>query len=322
MPPHSPNADVIPHGRPAKEQGGEVQQRETHGSGQQRPRPAQPRALLDRGDRRDRSVAPVFDPRDDPVRNAEDRDVEQQRRGPAQQRHQRDRCESRKRRPPFEVHDADHRSHDEEEQRHDHLRIATTDRKEGSRSTPATELHPDSEQERADGDRDADRRDEADDRLPPQHASGQGREEQQTRQPEHDHLRTESRTATVGQQDAECRGESEQRSIEDDPQCSTGQEQQRGADRRDLLDHDGEHRDDHERDRDNTELKGRGRRGSIHRDRRSGHRTLYRPAIVRSVPCRTSIGPSRTSLACAAEQCRTGKVGNVAAPANNDGVFR
>ena len=91
----------------------------------------------------------------------------------------------------------DDRATDEEEQRHQHPRITTADRKQGAGGAAAPQLHADAENKCTEHHRNTHWRDQPDHGLTEQRAGAQCREKQQYRHRQHDHLRAQAGTAPV-----------------------------------------------------------------------------------------------------------------------------
>ena len=106
---------------------------------------------------------------------------------------------------------ADHRACDEGGERDRHARAAAAEAAQGARGAAAAELHADAEEEGAEGDRDADRRERPGKALAEGAALGKQRREDEAGERQHQELRAHAGTAALDQEAPCRRGEAEER---------------------------------------------------------------------------------------------------------------
>ena len=207
-------------GTAGEEQREEVADGERDGAPEQRPWPLQETAPapLTRGVAGvERAVAPALEHDGGERDRGEEREVEEQRRNPAQRFDQGDAAKIGCLLPPGEVIGAERRTGDEGGERREHARVAAAGGVERSRGAAAAELHPQPEQERADRDRDADGTEFAMDGSAQHRAPRQDGIEEHDGGREHQHLGAQAGAAPIGNEDAPGGSEAEKRVIE--PNC-------------------------------------------------------------------------------------------------------
>lgn len=118
------------------------------------------------------------------------------------------------------------RADDEEQQGHQHPRIAAPHGEQRARGTAAAQLHADAEDEGTEHHRHASRRNQAGDRGAEQATGRQCREEQQHGQGQHDHLRTQAGATAFVDEYTPGRGEAESGVIKRQAQGSADHQQQ------------------------------------------------------------------------------------------------
>ena len=210
-------------------QGRVVEQRQGNRAPDQRPRATQEttQAHVLAGDRSFQFAMTAFFQLDRDQRDhGEQRQAHDQRRHHAEGLDDGGGRERRQGEPPVSVVSGDHRTDDEEQQGHQHPRVAAAHGEQGARCTAAAHLHANAEDERPEHHRNARWRDQPGDRRAEQRACAQGREEQHYGNRQHDHLRPQACAAALVDEHAPGGGEAECGVVQGQAQrCADDQQQ-------------------------------------------------------------------------------------------------